>query len=56
LKSAAAIALSGRLMVRNQMVRKARVISAQSTGMTWRNGFALSASSVARRIEARIES
>jgi hypothetical protein len=34
LKSAAAIALSGRLMDRSQMVRKARAISAQSTGMT----------------------
>jgi len=41
---------------RSQTVRNARAISAQSTGMTWHNGFALSASSVTRRIESRIES
>jgi len=57
LKSAvAATALSGRQMDRSQTVRNARAISAQFTGITWRNGFALSASSVARRIVFRIES
>jgi hypothetical protein len=57
LKSAvAAMVLSGRLMDRSQTVRNARAISAQSTGITWCNGFKLSASSAARRIEFRIES
>ena len=56
LKSAtAANALSGRLTDLSQTVRNARAISAQSTGIIWRNGFALSASSLASRIEFRIE-
>ena len=40
--AAAATARSGRLMDRSQTVRNARAISAQSTGIIWRNGFALS--------------
>ncbi len=54
--AAAATTLSGRLMDRSQTVRNARAISAQSTGITWRNGFALSVLSAVRRIESRIES